>query len=360
MIMLDADADRLALVEMLHAGYQRAANTASETPDCFFEIGGCSIRLCFAGTALQSQLTPALAHLAAPATHEPALTLYLWDSDSTRTPPPLFVDSLIRLVRLRWFEELNGRREIKRFNDARVYATFHLGPDILSVLDRATNIGFYWVPDAQMVPFYEKSAPLQGILSAWLATQGSYYLHAAAVGRADGGVLIVGKGGSGKSTTALACLDGGLEVVGDDYCLLSNVMPPYVSSLYSVAKLESAPEQHGLAQFVAAVLNPQRDAEDKALIGLNQFAPEKLLRGFPVRAILIPHITGLSETCLRPSTAFDALQALAPSTLLQLPGSTPAAMHAMAQLVKQVPCYRLDLGTNLEMIPTVIQQLLTQ
>ena len=32
------------------------------------------------------------------------------------------------------------------------------------------------------------------------------YVHAGAVGNKNGGILLVGKGGSGKSSTALACL----------------------------------------------------------------------------------------------------------------------------------------------------------
>lgn len=356
---MSLEADRLALADLMREGFARARATAPDSPDCFFNIGGYRILMRFAGTELQSQLTPALAHRASPATSDPDLTLHLWDSGSTGTPLPLLAESLVRLLRLRWFEELSARREIKSFNDARVFATFHLGPDILSVLDRETNVGFYWVPDAH-VPYYEQGSPVQGLLSAWLSLRGCYFLHAAAVGDTEGGVLIVGKGGSGKSTTTLACLEQGLGVVGDDYCLLSDASPPYVYSLYSIAKLVSAPELHGLHRYTPAVLNPQRSAGDKALIALNEHAPEKLLPGFPVRAILIPQITGLSETRLVPGTAAAALKALAPSSVLQFPSATPVALRAMAELVKQVPCYTLELGTNLEMIPVVIQRLLEE
>src|SRR5437868_1110366 len=106
------DADRLALVDLLQAGFVRAAGAVNETSDCFFQIGDHRIRVRFAGTELQTRLAPALAHLAADGTAEPDLTVYVWDSDSTHTPLPLLAESLIRLIRLRWFEELNGRREI--------------------------------------------------------------------------------------------------------------------------------------------------------------------------------------------------------------------------------------------------------
>src|SRR6185369_13029821 len=42
-------------------------------------------------------------------------------------------------------------------------------------------------------------------LSAWLAGQGLQVMHAAAVAFGGRGVLLVGPGGAGKTTSALAC-----------------------------------------------------------------------------------------------------------------------------------------------------------
>ena len=50
-------------------------------------------------------------------------------------------------------------------------------------------------------------------------------------------MLLAGKGGSGKSTTALVCLHSSLVYAGDDYCLLATDDGPYVFSLYSTGKL---------------------------------------------------------------------------------------------------------------------------
>ena len=49
---------------------------------------------------------------------------------------------------------------------------------------------------------------------------GLVLLHAAAVGDADGVVLLVGNGGSGKSTTSVVCSQAGLGFLADDFCLL--------------------------------------------------------------------------------------------------------------------------------------------
>jgi subfamily B ATP-binding cassette protein MsbA len=84
---------------------------------------------------------------------------------------------------------------------ASAYArTFHLGPDILNALDLQQNLAVYWVEDANRIPYYERGSPLSALLSLWMGARQRYFVHAGAVGNANGGVLLTGKGGAGKST----------------------------------------------------------------------------------------------------------------------------------------------------------------
>jgi hypothetical protein len=59
----------------------------------------------------------------------------------------------------------------------------------------------------------------------------SYWVSGYGYGRRT----VAGKGGSGKSTTALACLDSPLVYASDHYCSLTNEPAPYVYSLYDSA-----------------------------------------------------------------------------------------------------------------------------
>jgi hypothetical protein len=177
------------------------------------------------------------------------------------------------------------------------------------------------------------------------------------VGTRDGGALLVGRGGSGKSTTALACLEAGLQYAGDDHCLVSIDPIPYAHSLYSSGKLNPDSLER-LPALRAAVANGDRLDCEKALLLLAPFAPDRVVAGFPLRAIILPQVHGGPETELRPASPAAALLALAPSTLLPLPKSHGAGLAALATLTRQLPCYHLRLGACLQDAPRVIARLL--
>lgn len=83
--------------------------------------------------------------------------------------------------------------------------------------------------------------------------------------------------------------------------------------------------------------------------------PGKLATGFPLKAILIPRVTGRVDTTLTPAPAMTGLSALTLSTVHQLPGAGPAALQLIKRLTDQLPCYYLELGTDLAQIPRVIK-----
>jgi hypothetical protein len=169
-------------------------------------------------------------------------------------------------------------------------------------------------------------------------------------------VLLVAKGGSGKSTTALACLAHGLSYVGDDYCLV-RLDPPFAHSLYCSAKLRDDSVRR-LPHLRAAAAPDLRRDDEKAVFVLDRARGARIVPGLPLRAILLPRVTHAEPTRLRPAGAREALQALAPSTMSQLPGADARSVAIMTALVRQLPCYHLDLGPELSGIPPVIARLL--
>jgi hypothetical protein len=351
----------VAFFETVHQAFQKAEQTVGSSIDRYYSVDSHTIRLRFAGPALVPRTTPALEHRATKLTPTPELTICLWDSASTQTEWPS----------LPWFEygihvTSNGKKvrnlytprgDIRGYNDGRIYT--HIGADLFSLLDTKLNLAIYWCQDAAQLPIYESGAPVRTILHWWLRQHGRQLIHAGAVGTPAGGVLLAGKGGSGKSTAALSCLNSELVYVSDDYSLLGMDPIPYVYNLYNTAKVR-ANNIHRVPHLQHAISNADRLDTEKAIFYLYQHYPEKIVSGFPIRAILLPRVTGLPETTLTPAPAIKALSALALSTLHQLAGAGQETLQIVDQLVKQIPSYYLELGTDWVQIPDVILSLLSK
>lgn len=347
------------LFDAAHAGFHRAVQAVGEMYEHDYTLGGYPIRLQFASPLLASKITPALAHRAtAPA--PPALAICLWDSATTNTPLPPSVGEVVAAARAHWVGILGPRGELADYEDDTFRAAYALGPGVLALLDMERNLAVYWVQDAAQLPYYEQGAPLRTILGWWMNAHGRQLVHAAAVGTAQGGVLLAGKGGSGKSSTALACLDSALQLASDDYALIAVDPAPYVYSLYNTAKLTGQPDLERFPQLAVQVRNLEKMGDEKLMLFLQEQYADKLAGGFPIRAVMAPRVTGKLDTTVRAMAPGAALTALALTTLYQLPGSGQAAMSMMAELLRRVPCYELLLGTEAAQIRRVLLQVLAR
>jgi hypothetical protein len=313
-----------------------------------YRIGGKAVLMRFAGPAIAKLFSPAIEHLSDPTFGVPDLTVHVFDDRSTggRMPPAP------------WAPECHGQRGlIEGYNDDRFFTTYEIGIDILQMFDAAQNAAVYWVRDYEWIPYWENSFPMRSILHWRLQNDPLQAIHAGAVGTAAGGVLIAGKSGSGKSTTTLACLTSDLLFAGDDYVLADVTAEPYVHSLYSTAKL--VPDNcDRFPQLKSLVSNPDKLDEQKALIYLREHFPANVVRGFPLRAILLPRVTGQRNTRIVKAGAMDAFRSIAPTTLLHLTRATDEAARKISTLSRALPVYWLEAGTDLPQIPQVIREFL--
>jgi len=354
--------DQLAFFNTLSEGYQRALN-ATDLVERQYLIAGYRVALRCAGPALLAPVTPAIEHLRTEIQAAPDLVINLFDAQSTATPLPFLMDFFMQRVRAKWWEYLGSRRELKGLDGDRVRCAFHPGPDILSVLDHDTNEALYWVEDASKIPYYETGYPLTVILNWWLAKRERQFVHAACIGTQAGSVLLTGKGGSGKSTTTLACLNSGLKLSGDDYCAI-DTQSMTAHSLYNTIKLKGLADVDRFDHLRHCVdnLDQVEDTEDgeRAVIYLQQHFPEQLMSQSPLRAILVPRIVDQVETTITPTSAGAAFKALMPSTLFQLPGDARDAFKATAHLTRKTPSFEIALGSDIEAIPGVIASFLRE
>lgn len=308
-----------------------------------YRIAGYTVRLRFAGGALEPLLTPALAHLAVADDAPPDLTLHLWDGASTGSTPPR-----------PWRNaDLALRGELPRFSNDAILTAVQTDVNAVSILDQNRSSGFYWIDSPASLRAYERAAPLKVLLHWWLRARGLTLIHAGAVGTADGAVLFVGKTGAGKSTTTLACLNAGLRYLADDRCLLALTPTPQVACIYNSAKVHLA-QMERFPNLLAAVNNRHETATEKALLYLQDVAPAQIAPALPIRALLLAKIAGTTTTTLAPVSRMAVLRDFVTSTLVYQPGATHAETHTMTELVRRIPCYQLNLGTDLAGIAPVV------
>ena len=206
-------------------------------------------------------------------------------------------------------------------------------------------------------PVWALAAPLRSILHWWMELNGRQLVHAAAVGCGGRGVLIPGRGGSGKSSTSLACLLAGMDFVADDYLALALDPEPRAYRLYSTAKLD--PRSLILYPDLAARCRTvHQPGFDKVVLFLEDGYAEQLKESLPLKLALKPSISGAPETALGEAEPFEIERALAYETLAQLPHAGAGTVEFLNRVSREVPRSAIYLGTERARIATVIQQAL--
>jgi hypothetical protein len=157
-------------------------------------------------------------------------------------------------------------------------------------------------------------------------------------------VLVAGPSGAGKSSTALACIESPLRIAGDDYVAVDCRPPVTVHALYSTAKVDRA--SLGRHPSLAAYFRNIDRPDEKPMLFVHQFAPDRLLSQFPLQALVVPNVAGATRTSFEPMAAADALRAIAPSSILLFPLAGRIAFARIAALCRAFPAYRMNLSPD--------------
>jgi hypothetical protein len=143
-----------------------------------------------------------------------------------------------------------------------------------------------------------------------------------------------------------------MDYVSDDY-LVADVNTPTAHSLYGTAKLE--PENlHRFPSLVALVRNAERLDAEKAIVDLYPDRSERLALSLPLRAMVLPRVTGRRGSRIEPGSPAEALRVLVTTTSFHLPGYAREVMDKASRLVRALPCYRLEAGTDLDRIAAAV------
>jgi hypothetical protein len=334
----------------------RRATEVCDPVERFYEIGSRIAHLRFVGPTLVEPLTRAIGHLHHEPVGSPELTINIWDSKTTGVPLSPLLKALIDSIHANPFALLTPRHEIAALSNDRVAATYELGSGVLILFDRQRNEVVYWVRDPLNLPYYERGAPFRTAFSWGLSGHGVQCIHAGAVGTEQGAILITGRSGSGKSTTALACITSSLKYLGDDYCAFSTAGDPEVFSLYNTGKLNDDADLERQPHFAPWIVNPERTGDEKYVMYLGEQVPDRIIRRAPLRAIVMPQIAETTRPRLTPASSAAAMRALAPTSMFQLPGAAGDALNRMAWLARTLPSYTLECGPDLAANTAVLEE----
>jgi hypothetical protein len=253
-------------------------------------------------------------------------------------------------------EELGGRVAVRALADTRWRLTWDAYAGVIRCLDLETSTGIF-VTAGTPEP-WEFGAPFRAFLHWKAASRGAAMVHASTVVGANGAALIVGPGGTGKSTTTLVGLSAGLATVGDDYVWVEpDAGGHLVRSVYSTIKTK----RHGLTPSAGsrpAGITPdvRRSVEvedgDKTIHYLADRNQTQFVRSARLASIVL-----LRDRSISAASPAEALAATVPSTALQLPYDEANTTSLLRELCLATPVIALDRDGDLERLATELVRL---
>jgi hypothetical protein len=235
------------------------------------------------------------------------------------------------------------------YDDARDVLTIAVGDRICAICDPAAGYARIISDSPKDADVWLLSHPvLSLVLMELLKRRGFFPIHAAGLALDGCGVLLAGTSGAGKSTLSLALARGGFAFLSDDTVFLEADASGW--------RARSFPDQVDLcADAVCLFPELQTVAEAGRAVGWPkwQIRPEHVYgASIPIdvapRVLIFPSVSGTPTSVLRPLAPAQALLELVPNVLLTDANTSQQHLDALAGLVAQCACFRLDTGRDLD------------
>ncbi len=204
---------------------------------------------------------------------------------------------------------------------------------------------------------WDGGAPLRHIVHWSAQRRRKRLIHAGTLAVDGRGVLLCGKGGSGKSGTVLSGLTNGLTSVGDDYILLDQAKSPRVERIYDVMKQDDA----GLSRFpdLCSILGPvSRNWQGKVEFDPRPIFPGQIVDSIDLVAILLPRVSHLERSRFRAVDRREALDILTRAMDSEFFGEMTQTLFTMNRLSSRLPVYELSLSSDPADIAATIRSLI--
>lgn len=337
----------------LQKQFQLAAINLGGIHSFDFQLANKNLTISTAGEKLLHITKQAFTHLEVKnkVVKEKPFTIFIWDENESGisfpnppwiTPENLLQDSYVQIQLDYYFAD--------RFHNQSILYLYNLRENsAVCVIKDARNLNNSFV-----------SAPFIKLISIWASKQNLNILHAGCVSKNNKGVLIVGKGGKGKSSTSVQCIIDGLDYLSDDYILIDNSNEKTIAySIYNSGKLHlNHIEKFKKIKYFIEIGN--LDQSNKPLLFLSPIFKNQIKRSTEINAIIVPLITSNVSANYYRISSIEALKDLAPSTLILLNNNDLNGLKSLANLTRKLPNFCLEIGSDYEDISLKVKNIINE
>ena len=344
------------VVERMRAAFERASRQcASELRETDLVLGGQPIKLRTVGSDLHRRVTRPLAHLEASPPRVNAesigLTIELWDELETGVSCSGFeIDDSLDA----------GKGDVVTVSPDSRYVSLRRARSH-AVYDRKDRKIIGWSRNGDRVSLIELGRPMQYLFCYWFRDANLQLIHSGMVGQDGVGVIVTGRSGSGKSTTCLVCLAGGLSYLSDDVLVMSGTRRTgfvghsvYGSNHVAPRDVERFP------QLAKHARGGGCGKEDKWVVMLHEAFPGRVVPSLPIRAIALPRVVDQPKSSYQRAPKAGALMTIAPSSIVLIEGAMQEGLHRLGELVENVPAYWVNLGRDFWSTPDCMRALIAE
>ena len=196
------------------------------------------------------------------------------------------------------------------------------------------------------------------LLSELLKPHGLYMVHAAGLSLNGKGLLVAGASGAGKTTLTIALIRAGYGFLGDDTVFLSLratglralAFPDEIGVTASTARF--FPELRDLAEVPSAQNRPKHSLD------YTRFPNARPSWECSPAVLVFPQPAGASASVLTPLPKDQALIELVCNVLRTDPHLAQAHLDALAAMVQQCACFRLQTGRDFDSLSALLRAVL--
>ena len=221
--------------------------------------------------------------------------------------------------------------------------------DKLLLFDHKATIGICIYSSFHNIAWWEKSAYLKEIFHIWSKEIPAQLIHGGAIATDENnGYLLVGKGGSGKSTSSINLMLNGYKYIGDDYVWVEfgDDGNNKVVSLYQTAKLRTDNFLENFMHLEEYLINPDSFRQTKAILKPDELLQKSWIRTAKIKGIIHPEITNGDTSSIKKNNSLNTFLSLAPNTIMQQTLNRKTSHKKLSYLINTSKCYRWKLSTN--------------